>query len=330
MSSDVSEARARAHAREVERERARQKRKEEAAQRRSGRNHSGGEEEDPKDPMTAAGWDRKADRERQAEKRASGEVAGSGVFAPTSYPPNKEDQVLAHAAHLQKENAATLKHTIKVARETTQVGAATIHKLNEQTEQFQRMDNTLDETQDSLTRSERILRGMKSFGGAFANMFSSGKSKKKHSGEAPSLAPETTSTTTLDEKDRQRLAKREMEEARGKHLDLEEYATRRSPEAYSSSPNGASASAAAAASARPVVAPNARQAEAMQVFAANQKEEDAALEELSDVLGALKEQSQIMSQQLQVQNKMLDSIETKVDNTSTRLQKGTKTMGKIT
>jgi len=170
MSSEVSEARARARAREVERERARQQRKDEAQAQRKSRSRSGSQEveDDPKhDPMVAAGWDRKADRARQAERANESATGSGGVFAPTSHPPSREDQVLTHAANLQAENAATLRHTIKVARETTQVGAATIHKLNEQTEQFQRMDNTLTETEDSLSRSERIIRGMKSFGGAF-------------------------------------------------------------------------------------------------------------------------------------------------------------------
>lgn len=35
-------------------------------------------------------------------------------------------------------------------------------------EQFNRMDNTLEETNASLSRSERILRGMKSIGGAIS------------------------------------------------------------------------------------------------------------------------------------------------------------------
>lgn len=35
-------------------------------------------------------------------------------------------------------------------------------------EQLQRMDNALDDTNDSLTRSERIIRGMKSIGGAIS------------------------------------------------------------------------------------------------------------------------------------------------------------------
>ncbi len=161
--SEISEARARSKAREAEREKARQQRKEEAATKRTQRSRSSSVEAGGRDDnMAAAGWDRQGDRERQAAKA---QTAGSGVFAPHSHPPSKEDQVLAHAAQLQAENKETLKHTIKVARETTQVGAATIHKLDEQTEQFQRMDNTLTETQDTLTRSERIIRGMKSWGG---------------------------------------------------------------------------------------------------------------------------------------------------------------------
>ncbi len=142
----------------------------------------------------------------------------------------------------------------------------------------------------------------------------------------------------LEEKDKQRALKKETEDARAKHLDLDDYAARASPESYDtmtlpgkgtkggSFSNSSSASASAA---RPSIAPNARQASAMETMASNQREEDAALEELSDVLGALKEQSQVMNGQLTTQAKIIDGIESKVDNTSARLQKGTKTMAKI-
>jgi hypothetical protein len=125
--------------------------------------------------------------------------------------------------------------------------------------------------------------------------------------------------------------RKETEAARAKHLNLDDYANRASPDSFAphqTPPGGASS--AAAASARPVVPPNARQAAALQTLESNQRAEDSALEELSDVLGALKEQSQIMNQQLSTQAKMLDGIESKVDNTSARLQKGTRTMAKIT
>jgi hypothetical protein len=168
-----------------------------------------------------------------------------------------------------------------------------------------------------------------------ANLFSSDKPKPDAHGAASAAAssratPEA-STAALDEKDRQRALRKETEAARAKHLNLDDYANRASPDSFAphqTPPGGASS--AAAASARPVVPPNARQAAALQTLESNQRAEDSALEELSDVLGALKEQSQIMNQQLSTQAKMLDGIESKVDNTSARLQKGTRTMAKIT
>jgi hypothetical protein len=169
-----------------------------------------------------------------------------------------------------------------------------------------------------------------------ANLFSSDKPKPDTLGAsaaASSRATPEASTAALDEKDRQRALRKETEAARAKHLNLDDYANRASPDSFAphqTPPGGASSAAAAAASARPVVPPNARQAAALQTLESNQRAEDSALEELSDVLGALKEQSQIMNQQLSTQAKMLDGIESKVDNTSARLQKGTRTMAKIT
>lgn len=159
-SPEVSESRVRSKQREADRQRARDERKAESAATR--RRTSSGEPlaDDPNDPLAA---ERRIWREKQRAKAvASGDASADGTDGMEL---SREDQVIMHAKKLQSENASTLKNTIKVARETTVVGAATIHKLNEQTEQFHRMDNALDETNDSLSRSERILRGMKSIGG---------------------------------------------------------------------------------------------------------------------------------------------------------------------
>jgi len=168
-------------------------------------------------------------------------------------------------------------------------------------------------------------------------MFSS--KPKKHSGGGPSAARSSDAGVSgLEEKDRQRSERAEEDKQRARHINLgDDVAEPSSPQNYEtiSMPGkaGAAASTAAGAAngvpARPVIAPNARQTQAMSVMASNQREEDAALEELSDVLGALKEQSQVMNQQLNTHNQMIDSIESKVDNTTGRLMKGTKTMSKI-
>lgn len=165
----MSDARARSLQREADRVKAREERKLEAERRRAVRKNSGGDDEaaNPLDAMANAGWDRKEYNARQKAKAGSS-GSGAGVSVGSDGQLSKEDQTIAYATQLQSENQATLKNTIKVARETTVVGAATIHKLNDQTEQFQRMDNALVETGDTLSRSERILRGMKSWGGAIS------------------------------------------------------------------------------------------------------------------------------------------------------------------
>lgn len=363
--SEPSEARQRALAREAERQRLRDERKQEAERKRRARSGSreGDDAVDPHDAMTASGWDRAGWRKQQREKAAAA-ADPTGGWGPAHQ--TQEEQVIAHAAKLQNENQATLKNTIRVARETTVVGAATIHKLSEQTEQFERMDQTLSETQDSLSRSERILRGMKSIGGSIgqptqrqanrwqncqrtsvpyrslsaviyaavgchcsllccvsANAFSSGKSKSRTSSSASSSSSSSgalagqSELNGLEQRDRARAAQRALEADKARQMDFGS----KSPEAYPSQLDDGG---------RPVVPPNARQSAALTTIEANQKAEDDALDELSDVLGTLKQQSQVMSQQLNTQARILDGLEDKVDSTSARLGKGTNTMKKIT
>lgn len=323
MSSEISDARARAQAREAERQRLREQRKLEAAKRSAGRSRGNSSEgDDPSDPLAA---ERRIWRHKQKEKAAA---SGDNPFGEETEFMTQEDQMIAHAKKLQADNQSTLKNTIKVARETTQVGAATIHKLNEQTEQFERMDNALNETNDSLTRSERILRGMKSIGGAFTNMFSSSKSKQKPAAKA-SLAPQDAGSAALEEKDRLREKQRAMEEDKKRAKFPGSSPTAYDAPASSLRPAGGASLSPDDPNYRPSIQPNAKQAAALSTFEQNHKKEDEALDELSDVLGALKEQSQVINQQLRTQAGMIDSIDAKVEHTGARLHKGTNTMKKI-
>jgi hypothetical protein len=125
---------------------------------------------------------------------------------------------------------------------------------------------------------------------------------------------------SLEQRDRVRASQRALEADKTHQMDF----GARSPEAYASQQDGLTDGG------RPVVPPNARQSAALTTIEANQRAEDDALDELSDVLGTLKQQSQVMSQQLSTQARILDGLEDKVDSTSARLGKGTNTMKKIT
>lgn len=166
--------------------------------------------------------ERRAWRERQKAKQ--GDTGGAGDDGTEQ---SGEDQLVQRARDLQADNKASLQHSIQVARQAADVGAATAQKLNEQTgthwrsrtpplhvymcissplpvclymcvllyaEQLNRMDNALDETNDSLGRSERILRGMKSFTGAIANWFTSSKDKDKKKSKVHHTPPEQRAT----------------------------------------------------------------------------------------------------------------------------------------
>lgn len=84
----------------------------------------------------------------------------------------------------QRSNEEILNDTIRVCDETSTLGAETLMKLKAQREQIERADNNLSEIDESMTRSERLIRGIKSIGGALANAFS-----------RPSASNTTTTTT---------------------------------------------------------------------------------------------------------------------------------------
>lgn len=120
----------------------------------------------------------------------------------------------------------------------------------------------------------------------------------------------------------------EKDRARQKQRELEEDA-RRTGDTCGSSSTVPANDMANLTNGRSTIPPNAKQSQAIAVLTANQHAEDAALDELSDVLGTLKEQSHHMNAQLAQHSKILDGLGDKVDGTADRLQKGSRTMQKI-
>ena len=86
-----------------------------------------------------------------------------------------QDNVIRHAHELQQANQTTLQNTLRIAHSTNDIANDTQLKLKSQTEQMSRMDVALDDTNASLTRSDRTLRGLKGIGGRISNYFTSPK-----------------------------------------------------------------------------------------------------------------------------------------------------------
>jgi synaptosomal-associated protein 25 len=149
-------------------------------------------------------------------------------------------------------------------------------------------------------------------------MFTSSKPKSKSVSHKKALSSTDSGQAHLDDldaKDRQRATRQEVAAAKAKHLDLS------ASSSSSPTPGGGLEGG---------ISPNEKQKAALATISSNQAEEDDALDELSDVLGTLKEQSQVMSAQLKQHNQIIDGLEHKVDHTSERIRKGTRTMKKIT
>jgi len=104
--------------------------------------------------------------------------------------------------------------TIQQASMTAQIGAQTLVQLQTQKEQLKRVDEHLNAINHHLTRSERILKGMKSIGGAISNLFTSPSrqstklkdddkkspaSSSSSSSSSSSKSKETKSTIPFDE-----------------------------------------------------------------------------------------------------------------------------------
>lgn len=66
---------------------------------------------------------------------------------------------------------ASLAQSIKDATEAVAVGRDTMVKLGQQHEQLQHNINTMDQIDASLTRSSRLIRGMRSYAGTVTNWF---------------------------------------------------------------------------------------------------------------------------------------------------------------
>lgn len=159
-------------------------------------------------------------------------------------------------------------------------------------------------------------------------MFTSSKPKQSATSSGPALA---ATPSELEKQDRERTARRAIEADKSKGIRYPDEDDEPGPASRASRGKARNDSEGDVATLRAdVVAPNAKQQAAIDTFAAGKKAEDEALDELSDVLGTLKQQSQVMQGQLTTHAEMLDGIDKKVDDTSERLKKGTRTMKKIT
>ena len=211
--------------------------------------------------------------------------------------------------NLQQQNRESLANSIRMAKEATDVGQETLMKMTAQREQMKKMDDDLDKTNESLNRSERVIRGMKSTIGGLKNLFS--KPSQHHS-------------ERLDIKDvRKEVDREEGKQAKAEHhgTDEPEHDTRKhSDNEEDEDGETEDGQRKLPVGQRSLDNETMKSKGAIEEFRDNQKVEDEQLDELGDLLGQLKGQAKDMNKELRIQEKVVDHLGVQVDKTGARVK----------
>jgi hypothetical protein len=205
------------------------------------------------------------------------------------------EQVQEFEAKMDDHNADILDGAIRQAAEAQQTGQATLAQLHSQGEQMKRIDGDLASINQNVTRSQRILRGIGSIGGAIANALT--KPRSSPSTAMPAAEPASSSS------------------ASSKSTSTSTASSKNTANGNSNSKDKSSSQSQSQAQASKGKLVNSRT--------------DEQLDVLSGLISNLKNQAQDMNGVLNEQDKMLDHLNTTVDYTDQRLQKTTRQVQKL-
>ena len=245
--------------------------------------------------------ERRAWRERNAAKLAAG---GGGSMGETL---DEEDRAITKGRELQQKSRESLANSIKMASEATHVGQDTLMKLTAQKEQMKKMDDDLDKTNESLNRSERVIRGMKSTIGGIRNFFSNPAQHHSQKLDPKSIKVESFKDAPRTE---------EGEEGEGHH----EKTKGGTPGYPDDEEDEEEAKRKVPLKDRDLSRESDKSRGFLQEVQKNQEVEDTQLDELGDLLGQLKGQAKDMNNELKVQEKLVDHLGVQVDKTGARVK----------
>jgi len=207
---------------------------------------------------------------------------------------DEEEAMIQKGKDLQQQNRESLANTLSMAKAATEVGQETLMKLAAQKEQMKKMDEDLDKTNESLNRSERVIRGMKSTLGGIRNFFTK---PKEHVSER--LGDVKSAVEAEEEKDDAKAAK----QARSTTPTEETPGSRPIP-----------------LSERDLSSETEKTRAALNEFQENQKVEDQQLDEIGDLLGQLKGQAKDMRSELKQQTVYTDHLDSQITKTAVRVK----------
>ena len=229
-----------------------------------------------------------------------------------------EDRSIQKGRELQQKSRESLANSIRMAKEATDVGQETLMKLTSQKEQMKRMDDDLDKTNESLNRSERVIRGMKSTLGGLKNFFS--KPTEHHSekmdikGIKIDNGPIKAATEEGEaEEEGQGATVKKHTATPGYPDDEDEVNPHKVP-----------------LKDRDLSKESEKTRAFLNEVQDNQRTEDTQLDELGDLLGQLKGQAKDMNNELKVQEQLVDHLGVQVDKTGARVSKANTNVKQIT
>eukprot|EP01087_Luapelamoeba_hula_P006068 TRINITY_DN16212_c0_g1_i1.p1 TRINITY_DN16212_c0_g1~~TRINITY_DN16212_c0_g1_i1.p1 ORF type:complete len:420 (+),score=102.64 TRINITY_DN16212_c0_g1_i1:21-1280(+) len=92
-------------------------------------------------------------------------------FTPEKGKAQTTEQVIREAEYIVDDSLASVQRSLRMAENTRMIGAETLDKLNAQGEQIVRIQEHLDNIDESQSEADRHLRAISSIGGAFGNNF---------------------------------------------------------------------------------------------------------------------------------------------------------------
>eukprot|EP00164_Ancoracysta_twista_P001851 GFYU01002432.1.p1 GENE.GFYU01002432.1~~GFYU01002432.1.p1 ORF type:complete len:275 (-),score=44.09 GFYU01002432.1:106-849(-) len=186
---------------------------------------------------------------------------------------------------MMAESNASIQRSMRLANDAEQTGAATMVQLHSQTEQIKRVGDDLDAIDENLKTSDRLIRGIESIGGSMMNWFSKGKRTKSDPTIQPTMPGSSGSQGPIGGV---------QPTASGAHA---------GPSGSNQEPEFTTK----------VYGQNATLNDYIQ-------EQDKQLDQLSGMLGNLKNMGVAMGGELDKQSQMIDQVDAKVDHVGDKLK----------
>jgi len=256
------------------------------------------------------------------EDAARRELLGLPALSPEQAEAKRKEE------QAKRSNDEILDNTIRMAAQAREIGNESLGKLQHQTEQLQDTDRTLDRMNEGLSRSERLVRSLRSLGGTFVNAVTRAP---KHKSKAHASTQERFAPKDPEEPVRQESPISQSQEYK---VPAHAYAADPYQQPVTSSSSSSSRNSRdrrrrknRGASSQEIEDQIHRGVETeaenqlLQKFEQDVARENVQLDTLSQLMDDLNVQARSINQELRTQTDLIDHVSDQVDATNERVQR---------